>query len=77
MWVPGGIVFGVLLLIVMRLWGRREDRLAALGGGGAMSKPGSFSPNSGNGRLGWGLAMIPLVVFACVVAIGYLQRILP
>ena len=75
MWVPGGIVFGVLLLIVVRLWGRREDRLNTPGRRGVESK--SVSPNSGNGRLAWGLAVIPLVVFACVVAIGYLQRVLP
>jgi putative membrane protein len=77
MWIPGGIVFGVLLLIVMRMWGKREDQLNASGRRDGSSKSGSFSPNTGNGRLGWGLAVIPLVVFACVVAIGFLQRILP
>jgi putative membrane protein len=77
MWIPGGIVFGVLLLIVIRLWGKREDRLNALGKRGVVSKQILFSPNSGNGRLAWGLAVIPLVVFACVVAVGFLQRVLP
>jgi putative membrane protein len=31
MWIPGGIVFGVLLLIVMRFWGRRDAQLNASG----------------------------------------------
>ena len=76
-WIPGGIVFGVLLLIVMRHWGKREVRLDALGRRDLVSQPALFSPNSGNGRMAWGLAVIPLVVFACVVAVGYLQRVLP
>ncbi len=77
MWVPGGVVFGVLILIVMRHWGKREDRLDALGRRGLVSKPVLSSPNTGNGRLAWGLAVIPLVIFACVVAVGFLQRVLP
>lgn len=75
MWVPGGMVFGVLLLIVMRIWGRREDRVDSLGKRGVVSQ--TVSPNTGNDRLACGLAVIPLVVFACAVAVGYLQRVLP
>lgn len=77
MWIPGGIVFGVLLLIVMRIWGKREEQLQASGRRNVSSKSGFSSPNSGNGRLAWGLAVIPLVVFACVIAIGFLQWVLP
>jgi len=77
MWIPGGIVFGVLLLIVMRLWGKRENQLDAPGRRGVVSKPVFLCRNTGNRRLALGLAVIPLVVFACVVAVGFLQRILP
>lgn len=77
-WIPGGMVFVVLLLIVIRMWGAREDRLDALRRRGIALRSSSLSSQSAaNRRLARRLAAIAGLVAAGVAAVAILQQFLP
>jgi len=77
MWVPGGLVLAVPLLIVIKLWGAREDRLDVLRRRGFAPPSGQSPADTRNRALGWRLAAIAAASGATVIAIGVLQRFLP
>ena len=77
MWVPGGVILAVPMLIVIRFWAAREDRLDALRRRGITSPPSAVSSDVRNRRLGWRLGLIALASGACAVGVGYLQQFLP
>ena len=76
MWIPGGVVYALVLLIVIRLWSAREERSELL-------RRRGFAPDSGrslrsrNRALVLGLSAVVFVVFASVIAIGSLNLIIP
>lgn len=77
-WVPGGMVFAVLMLIVIRMWGAREDRVDVLRGRGIELRS-SVRPSQSNAnrRMARRLAAIAAAVGAGVIAAGMLQQFLP
>ena len=77
-WVPGGIVFAALLLIVIRMWGAREDRVNVLRKRGIELRS-SFrsSQSAANLRMARRLAAIAVAVGAGVIAAGMLQQFMP
>lgn len=77
-WIPGSMMFVVLLLIVIRIWGARENQLDALRKRGIAPRSASLSAQSAaNRRLAWRLAAIAAVVGAGVAAVAILQQFLP
>ena len=76
-WIPGSMMFVVLLLIVIRIWGAREDRLDGLRRRGiALRSPSLSAQSAANRRLALRLGAIAVVVGAAVAAIAILQRLL-
>ena len=77
-WIPGSMMFVVLLLIVIRIWGARESRLDALRRRGIALRPAPLSGRAAANRgLALRLAAIAAVVGAGVVAVAILQQFVP
>ena len=77
-WIPGSMMFVVLLLLVIRMWGARENRLDALWRRGIASRSAPLSEQAAaNRRLAQRLAAIAAVVGAGVVAVAILQQFVP
>lgn len=76
MWIPGGIVYALVLLIVIRLWSAREDRSELLRRRG-LEPHSERSPQSGNRAVVLGLCAIVFVMFTSVIALASLNRIVP
>ena len=77
-WIPGSMMFVVLLLIVIRIWGARENRLDALRRRGIVPQLAPLSERSAANRgLALRLAAIAAVVGAGVVAVAILQQFVP
>ena len=76
-WIPGSMMFVVLLLVVIRLWGARETRMEALRQRGL--SPGSPAPdvNAANRAVAVRLAAIALLVAVSVAAAAVLYRFMP
>lgn len=74
-WIPGSMMFVVLLLIVIGLWGAREHRLEALRRRGIESPVPSLA--AANRRLALRLAAIAVAVGAGVFGTVAMQRFLP
>lgn len=74
-WIPGSMMFVVLLLIVIGLWGARENRLEALRQRGI--EPPARSLAAANRRLALRLAAIAAAVGAGVIGAVAMQRFLP
>jgi len=77
MWVPGGIVLAVPMLIVIKLWGAREERLDMLRRRGFERPSDELPVRVRNRRLAWRLAGIAAASVASVLIVGYGQRFLP
>jgi len=75
-WSPGSMMFAVLLVLVIRLWGARErqlnDRPARES---AALAPGTLA--AANRKLGLRLAAIAMLVGAGVAVVAVLQRYMP
>ncbi len=77
-WIPGSMMFVVLLLIVIRLWGAREAKIDALRQRGIAPHGMPASAQAvANRRLAHRLLSIAGVVLAGVAAVAALQRLLP
>lgn len=76
MWIPGGVVYGLVLLIVIRQWSAREERWELLRRRG-LETDTARSPRSGNRAVALGLCAIVFVVFASVIAVASLNLIIP
>jgi len=78
LWIPGSMMFVVLLLIVIRFWGAREDRLDALRQRGIALRHATLpSQSSANRTLALRLAAIAMTVGAGVALVAFLQKALP
>jgi putative membrane protein len=75
-WMPGSMMFVVLLLVVIRLWGARESRMDALRQRGIV-RPEPLDLRRRNRALATRLAGIAATVAGGVVAIVLLSRLLP
>lgn len=75
-WSPGSMMFGVLLVLVIRLWGQRERQLEQRGRGATYGKP-QMSVAAANRRIGLRLAAIALMVGAGVAVVAVLQQFMP
>lgn len=74
-WIPGSMMFVVLLLIVIRFWGAREDRLDGLRRRGiALRSPSLSAQSAANRRLAQRLAAIAVLVGAGVAAVAVLHQ---
>ncbi|MBY0271672.1 MAG: cytochrome c oxidase assembly protein [Burkholderiales bacterium] len=75
-WSPGSMVFAVLLVVVIRLWGMQEQQL---------NRPGQcesagdakLSLAMANRRMGWRLAAIAATVGVGVAMVAVLRQFLP
>lgn len=76
MWIPGGVVYALVLLIVIRLWSAREERWELLRRRG-LETDSARSPRSGNGAVALGLCAIVFVVFTSVIVLASLNLIIP
>ena len=74
-WIPGSMMFVVLLLVVIGMWGARETRMDALRQRG-ISGPGSHDVRAANRGLAMRLAGIAATVAGGVVAIVVLSQFL-
>jgi len=75
-WSPGSMMFAVLLVLVIRLWGMREKRLHGPG----RPEPAAPSRSSvavSNRKMGWRLAAIAATVAGGVAVVALLQHHLP
>lgn len=77
MWVPGGLALAVPMLIVIKLWGAREERLDGLRQRGIPLPGGVANSAASNRRLAWRLGLIATASAVTVIVIGFLQRFLP
>ena len=76
MWIPGGVVYALVLLIVIRLWSAREERGELLRRRG-LETDSARSPRSGNHAVALGLCAIVFVVFTSVIVLASLNLIIP
>lgn len=75
-WSPGSMVFAVLLVVVIRLWGMQEQQLnrpVQCGSAG----DAKLSLALANRRMGWRLAAIAATVGAGVAMVAVLRQFLP
>lgn len=75
-WSPGSMMFAVLLVLVIRLWGAREQQLEQRGRGTTRGNT-QTSIATANRRLGLRLAAIAVMVGAGVAVIAVLQQFMP
>lgn len=75
-WSPGSMMFAVLLVLVIRMWGRRERQLEQHGRGATYGNT-QASIAAANRRMGLRLAAIAAMVGAGVAVIAMLQQFLP
>jgi len=75
-WIPGSMMFFVLLLLVIRLWGAREGRVEALRQRG-IAAPTALDVGTANRALALRLAGIAATVACAVVAVVVVARLLP
>lgn len=76
-WIPGSMMFVVLLLVVIRLWGTREDRLESFRRRGLRPNPTALDVGAANRAVALRLAGIALLVAAGVAAAAILYRFMP
>lgn len=74
-WIPGSMMFVVLLLLVIRLWGARESRVDGLRQRGIV-RVESLDARRANRALAMRLAGIAATVAGSVIAIAVLSRLL-
>ena len=75
-WSPGSMMFAVLLLVVIRLWGARERQLDSRPAR-EMTAPTPASMAAANRKMGLRLAAIAMLVGAGVAAVAVLQQFMP
>lgn len=75
-WSPGSMVFAVLLVVVIRLWGMQEQHLNRPGQCEAAADA-KVSLAMANRRMGWRLAAIAATVGAGVAMVAVLRQFLP
>ena len=75
-WSPGSMMFAALLIVVIRLWGVREQQRHAPGRP-AVIAPTPASLAAANRRMGWRLAAIAATVAAGVAVVAILQQFIP
>lgn len=76
-WMPGSMMFVVLLLVVIRLWGARESRMEALRQRGIVRPNRADDVAAANRALAVRLAGIALTVIVGVIAVALLSEFLP
>ena len=76
MWIAASMMGLFALLIVLRRWGRAEQRLEDRRLRGLPPEvAGAASDHRATGRrLGWGLASVPILVFACLLGFAVALR---
>lgn len=74
MWIPGGVVYALALLIVIRLWNAREERTDRWRRRGLPARP-EGAAGTGNRSLVLGLTAIVATVFAAVIAVAALNLV--
>lgn len=75
-WSPGSMMFAVLLLVVIRLWGRRERKMDR-GAARDTVVPTRSELAAANRNLGLRLAAIAALVGCGVAAVAVLQQFMP
>lgn len=75
-WSPGSMVFGVLLVVVIRFWGMQEQQQNRHGQYEA-AIDAKVSLAMANRRMGWRLAAIAATVGAGVAMVAVLRQFLP
>lgn len=75
-WSPGSMMFAVLILVVIRLWGKREQQLDSRASSGLIVMS-QASLASANRKLGLRLAAIAVMVGGGVALVAILQQFMP